>query len=81
MPGYHSELWFGLLTTRQTPRAIVAKLNRGIARILNDPNLRQRWMPLGLDPRPTTPEQLDQLIADEIAAFTAIARAANITAE
>jgi tripartite-type tricarboxylate transporter receptor subunit TctC len=81
VPGYHSELWFGLLTTRQTPRAIVARLNREITRILNEPGLRQRWTPLGLDPQPTTPEQFDQLIADEIAAFTAIARAANIKAD
>jgi tripartite-type tricarboxylate transporter receptor subunit TctC len=81
VPGYHSELWFGLLTTRQTPRAIVGRLNREITRILNEPDLRQRWTPLGLEPRPTTPEQFDKLISDEIAAFTAIARAANIRAD
>ncbi len=81
VPGYHSELWFGLLTARQTPRAIVGRLNREITRILNEPDLRRRWTPLGLEPRPTTPEQFDQLISDEIAAFTAIARAANIKAD
>jgi tripartite-type tricarboxylate transporter receptor subunit TctC len=81
VPGYHADLWFGLLTARQTPRAIVGRLNREITRILNEPDLRQRWTPLGLEPRPTTPAQFDQLISDEIAAFTAIARAANIKAD
>jgi len=81
VPGYQSRLWFGLLTSRQTPRAIVAKLNGEITRILRAPELRQRWAPIGLDPEPTTPEQFDKLIIDEIAAFTSIARAANIKAE
>ena len=81
VPGYASRLWFGLLTARQTPRAIVAKLNAEITRMLKAPELRSRWMPIGLDPEPTTPEQFDKLIIDEIAAFTSIARAANIKAE
>ena len=27
VPGYHSRLWFGLITARPPPRATVAKLN------------------------------------------------------
>jgi tripartite-type tricarboxylate transporter receptor subunit TctC len=81
VPGYQSRLWFGLLTSRHTPRAIVARLSGEITRILRAPELRSRWMPIGLDPEPTTPEQFDKLIIDEIAAFTSIARAANIKAE
>ena len=81
VPGYQSKLWFGLLTSRQTSRAIVAKLNGEITRILRASELRSRWAPIGLDPEPTTPEQFDKLIIDEIAAFTSIARAANIKAE
>src|SRR4051812_32443059 len=79
--GYQSRLWFGLLTARHTPRAIVAKLNGEITRILKAPELRSRWMPLGLEPEPTTPEQFDKLIMDEIAAFKSIARSADIKAE
>ncbi len=79
--GYRSSLWFGLITARQTPRAIIIRLNQEITRILREPGLRQRWAPIGLEPAPTTPAAFDQLIGDEIAAFTAIARAANIRAE
>ena len=81
VPRYQSRLWFGLLTARQTPRAIVARLNSEITRILRAPELRQRWAPIGLDPESTAPEQFDKLIIDEIAIFTSIARAANIKAE
>ena len=81
VPGYQSRLWFGLLTSRHTPRAIVARLNGEITRILRAPELRSRWAPIGLDPEPTTPEQFDKLVIDEIAVFTSIARAANIKAD
>ncbi len=81
VPGYDSILWFGLLTTGNTPRPLVAKLNREIARILGDPEVRARWTPIGLEPRPTTPAEFDRLIADDIATFTRLARAASIKAD
>jgi tripartite-type tricarboxylate transporter receptor subunit TctC len=81
MPGFESIPWFGLLTASGVPRAIVSKLNGEIVRILGDPELKQRWGPIGLDPRPTSPEAFDKLIRDDIAVFTRIARAANIKAD
>ncbi len=81
VPGYESILWFGLLTSSGVPRAIVTKLNREIVRILNEPELKRRWAPIGLEPRPTTPEAFDQLIRDDTAVFTKIARAANVKAD
>ena len=81
VPGYDSILWFGLLTSSKTPRPVIAKLNREVSRILSDPDVKARWTPIGLDPRPTTPEAFDKLIADDIATFTRLARAGNIKAE
>lgn len=78
LPGCRWDFWYGLLAPAQTPRAIVAKLNREIVRILEQPELRQRWAPLGVEPAPGAPEQFDKLVAEEVAAFTKIARAANI---
>jgi hypothetical protein len=34
-----------------------------------------------MEPRPTSPEDFDRLIASEIALYTRIARAANITSQ
>jgi len=81
VPGYESILWFGLLTSSAVPRTIVAKLNREIVRILSDPDAKQRWTPIGLQPQPTTPEAFDKLIRDDVATFTKIAKGANIKAE
>ncbi len=81
VPGYDSILWFGLLTAAKTPRPLIGKLNREIARILGEAEVRLRWAPIGLEPRPTTPAQFDRLIADDIATFTRLARAGNIKAD
>ena len=81
LPGFQAFLWFGLLTSAQTPKPLVAKLNTDLRRILTDADVKSRWLPIGLDPQPTTPQAFDKIVADEITAFSAIARAANIKAE
>ena len=81
LPGFRLDLWFGMLTSSQAPKPVVAKLNDGIRRILTDADVKQRWLPIGLEPHPTTPGGFDRIIADEIATFTRIARAANIKAD
>jgi len=81
VPGYESVLWFGLLAAAGTPRPIVARLSREIGRILAEEETRSRWAPIGIEPRPTTPEEFDRVLRDDTALFTRIARAANIRAE
>ena len=81
VPGYESILWFGLLAPARTPKPVVAKLNAEITRILKDADVRARWLPIGLEPRPTTPAEFDTIIAADIATFTKLARAGNIKAE
>jgi tripartite-type tricarboxylate transporter receptor subunit TctC len=79
--GYQSELWFGLLAPAGLPQPILARLNGEITRILGDADTRARWAPLGIEPRPTSPQDFDRMIRDEVALFTKIARAASIKAE
>ena len=81
LPGYMSELWFGLLAPAATPQPVMARLNDEIARILRDADTRARWAPIGISPRASTPQEFDRMISDEVALFTRIARAAAIKAE
>jgi tripartite-type tricarboxylate transporter receptor subunit TctC len=81
VPGYQQELWFGLLGPVGLPRPVLARLNGEIGRILVDDDTKGRWAPIGMEPRPTSPEEFDRLIAGEIALYTRIARAAGITSQ
>jgi len=81
LPGYKPEAWYGLLTSASVPRPIIAKLNREITHILSEPELRQRLIAVGIEPRPSSPEGFDHLVRDEVALLTKIARAGNIKAD
>ena len=79
--GYESILWFGLLAPSRTPAAVVGKLNGEVRRILEEPETRTRWIPMGLEPHPTAPAEFDRIIAADTATFSKLAKAANIKAE
>ena len=79
--GYEWQTWFGLLAPAKTPRAIVAKLNGEVSRVLNLPESRERWNAIGAEPVPISPEAFDAYVRDQIALFTKLAKAANIKAD
>jgi tripartite-type tricarboxylate transporter receptor subunit TctC len=81
VPGYKYAIWSGLLAPAKTPRALVEQLNAEVVRILRLPETAQRLAPLGTEAAPGTPEEFDRLIAEEVAGFTRLARAANIKVE
>lgn len=81
LPGYHWDFWYGMLAPAKTSRPVLAKLHQEITRILNLPDVKQRWAALGAEPAPSMPEQFNKLIAEEIATNTKLARAANIKAD
>jgi tripartite-type tricarboxylate transporter receptor subunit TctC len=77
-PGYQWIFWYGLLAPAKTPRAVIDKLNAEVATILKQPEVRQRFGPLGIEPVTSSPEEFDKLIANEVATFTRLAKAGNI---
>ncbi len=81
VPGFAYGTWFGLLAPAKTPRPIINQLNAEITRILNLPDVRERWTALGGEAVPIKPEAFDKYIAEQIALFTKIAKAANIKAD
>jgi tripartite-type tricarboxylate transporter receptor subunit TctC len=81
LPGYRFDYWYGMLAPAKTPHAIVDKLNREITDIMKSEEVRNRWVALGVEPAPMTPQAFDQWIRDDIATSVKLARAANIKAD
>ena len=65
VPGYDAAGWFAILAPAGTPAAVVARLNAEITHVLGQPDLREQFATAGLEPLPSTPEQLEQLIKTE----------------
>lgn len=60
--GADNLLWMGLVTSAKVPRAIVEKLNREVNRILQLPDVKQRFEQLGLDAEGGTVEHFGAFI-------------------
>ncbi|MBI1990126.1 MAG: hypothetical protein HYS65_10420 [Betaproteobacteria bacterium] len=66
VPGYESGLWYALLTTAGTPRAIIDRLNRETIVVLKNPDYIKRLAEQGIEPVGSTPEELTQYMKREL---------------
>jgi tripartite-type tricarboxylate transporter receptor subunit TctC len=80
-PNIEGDSWVGLLVPRGTPRDIIDLLQREIAKIIGEPDMKARLAELGYDPVASTPEEFAARIKREIATWGKVIRDANIKAE
>ena len=66
VPGFEATQWYGILAPAATPKDVVAKLNREIAKALADPVVAATLAGEGADPAGDTPDQFAAFIASEI---------------
>ena len=66
LPGYQIAGTDGIYAPAGTPRSIIDTLNAAIRRALNDPQVRERLRSRGVEPSPSTPEELERHIAAEL---------------
>ena len=79
--GYEASSLFGLGAPKQTPAAIIERLNREINAALDDPKLKTRLVDLGGTLLAGSPADFGKLIADDTEKWAKVIRAANIKAE
>jgi tripartite-type tricarboxylate transporter receptor subunit TctC len=73
--------WYGMLAPAGTPPELVAKIQRDAARVLSDPETRERLTKMGVDLILSTPEEFKAYLNSEIARYTKIIKAAGLKAE
>jgi tripartite-type tricarboxylate transporter receptor subunit TctC len=70
LPGYAMPVWYGLMAPAGTPREAIALLNREIGRVLNEPEIRDRFTTLGVAPTGGSAEAFGAFLKAEVAKFT-----------
>lgn len=65
LPGFEVTVWYGFAVAAATPRNVVDKLNREIARALRHPVVAERLDSLGLTIVADTPEEFARFVAAE----------------
>ena len=78
VPGYEASSWYGVSAPRDTPAAIVERLNREINAALAEPKLKARLIELGVTPLPGSPADYGKLIADETEKWAKVVAFAGI---
>lgn len=66
LPGYEAVLWQAIYAPARTPPPIVMRLNSEVNAILHDPEAVGALAKLGVEPEPSTPQQLGDRIAADL---------------
>jgi len=80
-PKLQAPFWLGVVAPAGTPPAIIAKLNAAFRDSLAQPETRTRLANLGADIKIGTPADFGNMLAKELAQWTAVVKAAKITVE
>jgi tripartite-type tricarboxylate transporter receptor subunit TctC len=81
-PAVEYTFWFGLFAPAATPRALVERIHRDVARILADPEVRDReLLSKAYEPSGIAPQQFGDRIRHESATRAAIVKASGLKAE
>jgi tripartite-type tricarboxylate transporter receptor subunit TctC len=81
VPGYHHDVWSGVLMPARVPADIVAKANRDIARVLNAPDVKAKLAAQGIDVETGTPQSFARRIREDYARWGKVVKATGIGAE
>jgi len=82
VPGYEAHGWIGFGAPKNTPAAVVDRLNNEINAAISDSSIKARLIDLGgLVLPPSSPADFGKLIADETEKWAKVIRAANVRPE
>jgi len=81
VPGYHFELWWGMLAPPGTPPAIVEAINAEVNRVISTPEMRAVFEREGAEPAPMSVSAFAATIRREIEGWKKVAKDAGIKAE
>jgi tripartite-type tricarboxylate transporter receptor subunit TctC len=79
--GYEATQWYGILAPAQTPKDLVARLNRDIVKALKEPTVAEKLASEGAEPVGNSPEQFAVFIKSEIDLWGRVIRATGAKAE
>jgi tripartite-type tricarboxylate transporter receptor subunit TctC len=81
LPGYEAVLWIAMVAPAAVPQAVIARLNRELVEVLNQPETKAVLTAQGMDTEPGTPDALRARIASDIEKWRLVVAKAGIQAE
>jgi tripartite-type tricarboxylate transporter receptor subunit TctC len=81
IPGYDAEQWYGIGAPRETPAAIVDRLNVEVNAAFADKVMQARFADIGGEPLPGTPAAFAKLIAEETDKWARVIKSTGLKAD
>ena len=79
LKGFDMTNWYGMMAPAKTPRDIVVKLNGEVNRIVRLPDAKAKLEEAGTQLDPMSPEQFASFLKSEIAKYSKLVKAANVS--
>lgn len=81
LPGYELVGWVAAFVPARTPAPIIRRLSDAMQKVFRDKEFTDGLRAVGIEPSPTTPEQLRAYVASEMKKWAEIVRSADIKPE
>ncbi len=81
IPDYEVDSWYALFAPAATPPAIVTRMQREMARVIQLPDVKQKLLEQGGDTVGSSPEALDRVVRSELRKWADLVRDAKIKLE
>jgi tripartite-type tricarboxylate transporter receptor subunit TctC len=81
VPGYEAVIWLGLMAPRGTPRAVVARLNAEVQKVLRRPDVRDEWARQGATPIVMEADEFERFVNDDITKWARIVQISGAKAQ
>jgi tripartite-type tricarboxylate transporter receptor subunit TctC len=81
IPDYEVDSWYALFAPAKTPPAIIARMQKAIARTIQLPDVKQKLLEQGGDTVGSTPEELDRVVKRELRKWAEVVRDAKLKAD
>ncbi len=78
VPGYEFTIWFAAFVPAGTPKVIISRLNQVIVKSIETPEMREQLAKAGVDPEPSTPDELAKHLRSDIAKWARVIQASGI---
>lgn len=81
VPGFENDIWYGAFGPAGMPRDVVAKLSSESVRILNQKDVRDKLLSVGLEAAPMNTDEFTAFFRADVAKIAKIAKTAGIKPE
>ena len=81
LPGFEVDFWIGIFVPAGAPRPVITELNGEVNRIINVPEIKERFLAIGADPAGGTPDEFAAIVRKDIERWARTVKASGMRVE